>query len=143
MARVSRARDVFACPDRAEGLTSSDMQSDHDVVDKPWGFELIWAKTDRYVGKILHVRAGEALSLQYHRVKDETIMVLTGRLRFEFYAEGAEPSFRDLGPREPFRVTPGLRHRMIAIEDADVLEVSTPELDDVVRIDDRYGRADR
>ena len=113
----------------------------NDVVDKPWGYELIWAMTDRYVGKILHVRAGEALSLQYHRVKDETIMVLTGRLRFEFYAEGEEPQRIDLNPREPFRVTPGLRHRMIAIEDADVLEVSTPELDDVVRLDDRYGRA--
>jgi mannose-6-phosphate isomerase len=115
----------------------------HDVVDKPWGYELIWAKTDRYVGKILHVRAGEALSLQYHRVKDETIMVLTGRLRFEFYAEGDTPSVRDLGPREPFHVAPGLRHRMVAIEDADVLEVSTPELDDVVRLADRYGRAER
>jgi mannose-6-phosphate isomerase-like protein (cupin superfamily) len=110
------------------------------TVDKPWGHELIWAKTDRYVGKILHVRAGEALSLQYHRVKDETIMVLSGRLRFEFFAEGEAPSVRDLGPREPFHVSPGLRHRMIAIEDTDVLEVSTTELDDVVRLEDRYGR---
>ena len=109
-------------------------------VDKPWGYELIWAKTDRYVGKILHVRAGQALSLQYHRVKDETIMVLTGRLRFEFFAEGATPCERELGPGEPFHITPGLRHRMIAIEDTDVLEVSTPELDDVVRLEDRYGR---
>lgn len=109
-------------------------------VEKPWGHELIWAKTDRYVGKILHVRAGEALSLQYHRVKDETIMVLSGRLRFEFFAEGAALSVRELGPREPFHVTSGLRHRMIAIEDTDVLEVSTTELDDVVRLEDRYGR---
>lgn len=111
------------------------------TVDKPWGHELIWAKTDRYVGKILHVRAGEALSLQYHCVKDETIMVLTGRLRFEFFAEGEEPQSRELGPREPFHIWPGLRHRMLAIEDTDVLEVSTPELDDVVRLEDRYGRA--
>ena len=111
------------------------------TVDKPWGHELIWAKTDRYVGKILHVKAGEALSLQYHRVKDETIMVLSGRLRFEFFADGEEPMSRELAPREPFHVTPGLRHRMIAIEDTDVLEVSTTELDDVVRLDDRYGRA--
>lgn len=110
------------------------------VVPKPWGHELIWAKTDRYVGKILHVNAGEALSLQYHRVKDETIMVLSGRLRFEFFAEDEEPRSCELGPREPFHVTPGLRHRMIAIEDTDVLEVSTPELDDVVRLEDRYGR---
>jgi mannose-6-phosphate isomerase-like protein (cupin superfamily) len=110
------------------------------TVHKPWGHELIWARTDRYVGKILHVRAGEALSLQYHCVKDETVMVLSGRLRFEFFAEGEEPRSRELGPHEPFHVTPSLRHRMVAIEDTDVLEVSTPELDDVVRLDDRYGR---
>jgi quercetin dioxygenase-like cupin family protein len=109
-------------------------------VDKPWGHELIWAKTDRYVGKILHIKAGEALSLQYHRVKDETIMVLSGKLRFEHFAEGAEPATTVLEPRVPFHITPGLRHRMIAIEDTDVLEVSTPELDDVVRLEDRYGR---
>ena len=111
------------------------------VVEKPWGNELIWAKTSRYVGKILHVRAGEALSLQYHRVKDETIMVLTGRLSFEFFAENETPCARELGPLEPFHITPGLRHRMIAIEDTDVVEVSTPELDDVVRLEDRYGRS--
>jgi mannose-6-phosphate isomerase-like protein (cupin superfamily) len=110
-------------------------------VDKPWGHELIWAKTDRYVGKILHIKAGEALSLQYHRQKDETIMVLTGKLRFEHFAEGEEPKSTELGPREPFHVTPGLRHRMIAIVDTDVLEVSTTELDDVVRLEDRYGRS--
>jgi quercetin dioxygenase-like cupin family protein len=110
-------------------------------VDKPWGHELIWAKTDRYVGKILHIKAGEALSLQYHRVKDETVMVLTGKLRFEHFAEGETPQTIELGPREPFHVTPGMRHRMIAVEDTDVLEVSTTELDDVVRLEDRYGRA--
>jgi mannose-6-phosphate isomerase-like protein (cupin superfamily) len=111
------------------------------VVDKPWGNELIWAATDRYVGKILHIKQGEALSLQYHRVKDETIMVLTGRLRFEFFSDGEAPQVKELGPREPFHVTPGLRHRMIALADTDVVEVSTTELDDVVRLDDRYGRA--
>lgn len=111
------------------------------IVPKPWGHELIWAKTSRYVGKILHVRAGEALSLQYHRVKDETIMVLSGRLRLEFFAEGEEPRSRELGQGEPFHIEPGTRHRMIAVEDTDVLEVSTPELDDVVRLEDRYGRA--
>jgi mannose-6-phosphate isomerase len=116
------------------------MNFEANTVVKPWGHELIWAKTDRYVGKILHVRAGEALSLQYHRVKDETIMVLTGCLKFEFFAEGEEPCARDLGPGKPFHVAPGMRHRMIALEDTDVLEVSTPELDDVVRIEDRYGR---
>ena len=111
------------------------------VVDKPWGNELIWAVTDRYVGKILHIKQGEALSLQYHRVKDETIMVLTGRLKLEHFAEGQPPQVTELGPREPFHITPGLRHRMIALVDTDVLEVSTTELDDVVRLEDRYGRA--
>ena len=113
------------------------------VVDKPWGNELIWAITDRYVGKILHIKQGEALSLQYHRVKDETIMVLTGRLKFEFFADGEAPQSKELGPREPFHITPGLRHRMIALADTDVLEVSTTELDDVVRLEDRYGRTGR
>jgi quercetin dioxygenase-like cupin family protein len=111
------------------------------IVDKPWGHELIWAKTDRYVGKILHVRAGEALSLQYHRVKDETIMVLSGRLQFEFFGEGEDVKVKELAPRALFHIAPGIRHRMVAIEDTDVVEVSTPELDDVVRLEDRYGRS--
>ena len=111
------------------------------VVHKPWGHELIWANTDRYCGKILHIRAGEALSLQYHRVKDETIMLLSGRMTFVYYADGEEPHSRELTPREPFHITPGIRHRMIAIEDCDIVEVSTPELDDVVRLEDRYGRS--
>jgi len=109
-------------------------------VDKPWGYEIWWARTDRYVGKILHIRAGEALSLQYHQVKEETFMVLSGRVRLEYFTDGEPPRTRELAPREPFHVAPGLRHRMIALEDTDVLEVSTPELDDVVRIADRYGR---
>ncbi|HEY4178887.1 MAG TPA: hypothetical protein VGM90_18700 [Kofleriaceae bacterium] len=111
------------------------------VVEKPWGHELIWAKTERYVGKILHIKAGEALSLQYHHVKDETIMLLSGRMEFVYYADGEQPTSRILEPRQPFHITPGLRHRMIAIEDTDVLEVSTPELQDVVRLEDRYGRS--
>jgi mannose-6-phosphate isomerase-like protein (cupin superfamily) len=109
-------------------------------VDKPWGHELIWARTDRYVGKILHVRAGEALSLQYHRVKDETIMLLSGRMKLVYFAEGEPPREVELAAREPFHITPGLRHRMIAVEDTDLVEVSTPELADVVRLEDRYGR---
>ncbi|HEX4421645.1 MAG TPA: hypothetical protein VH165_27220 [Kofleriaceae bacterium] len=113
------------------------------VVDKPWGHELIWAKTERYVGKILHIRAGEALSLQYHRVKDETIMVMRGRMQLIYFPDGDQPRSRELTVLEPFHITPGLRHRMIAIEDTDVLEVSTPEIDDVVRLEDRYGRSGR
>ncbi len=110
------------------------------IVAKPWGHELIWARTDRYVGKLLHIKAGEALSLQYHRVKDETIMVLRGRIQLIYFAGGDEPKVRVLEPEQPFHITPELRHRMIALEDTDVLEVSTPELDDVVRLEDRYGR---
>jgi quercetin dioxygenase-like cupin family protein len=109
-------------------------------VEKPWGYELIWAVTDRYVGKVLHIKKGERLSLQYHNRKDETVMVWSGKMRFEHYAEGQEPRHTDMGPGEAFHVTPGLRHRMIALEDTDVFEVSTTELDDVVRLEDAYGR---
>jgi len=109
-------------------------------VDKPWGHEEIWAETHRYVGKILHIKAGEALSLQYHRIKDETIMVLSGRLQLVYFAEGEPPKSRELPAREPFHITPGMRHRMIAVEDTAILEVSTGETDDVVRLEDRYGR---
>ena len=110
-------------------------------IEKPWGHELVWAHTDRYVGKILHVKAGERLSLQYHRVKDETIMLLSGRLMFEHYRDGEPPVSTELAVREPFHISPGLRHRMIALEDCDIVEVSTPELDDVVRLEDKYGRS--
>ena len=109
-------------------------------VEKPWGHEMIWAVTDRYVGKVLHIKAGEKLSLQYHVKKDETVMVWTGRIRFEFFGDGQSPQFKEMGPGEAFHVTPGLRHRMIALEDIDMFEGSTTELDDVVRIEDAYGR---
>jgi mannose-6-phosphate isomerase-like protein (cupin superfamily) len=109
-------------------------------VEKPWGHELIWAHTDRYVGKILHIKAGERLSLQYHQKKDETVMVLSGRMQFEHYFEGEAPRIAELEPYQPFHITPGLRHRMIAITDVDVIEASTTELDDVVRLEDQYGR---
>jgi len=109
-------------------------------IAKPWGYELIWARTDRYVGKILHIERGHALSLQYHRVKDETIRVLSGLLDFEHGAADAPRETVRLGPGMTWHIPPGLRHRMVAVEDTDVLEVSTPELDDVVRLEDRYGR---
>ena len=109
-------------------------------VEKPWGHELIWAVTDRYVGKVLHIKKGHQLSLQYHNLKDETVMVWAGKMRFVHSAEGQEPGHTDMGPGEAFHVTPGLRHRMIALEDTDVFEVSTTELDDVVRLEDAYGR---
>ena len=111
------------------------------VVDKPWGHELIWAHTERYVGKVLHIKKGESLSYQYHVVKDETIRLLTGLLDMEVETGGERGKLR-LTPGECLHITPGMKHRMIALEDCDVLEVSTPELDDVVRLEDRYGRAD-
>jgi mannose-6-phosphate isomerase len=110
-------------------------------VDKPWGYEIIWAETDRYVGKVLHIKAGQRLSLQYHQRKTETVMVWSGKMTFEFFREGEPPQQEVLGPGQAHHVTPGLRHRMIAIEDTDVFEVSTPDLDDVVRLEDVYGRA--
>jgi quercetin dioxygenase-like cupin family protein len=108
-------------------------------VEKPWGYELHWAVTDRYVGKILHVRAGHALSLQYHNKKDETIYLFSGKLLFEVERDGRLTG-QEMSPGDAFHVTPKTVHRMTAIEDCDVLEVSTPELDDVVRLQDRYGR---
>jgi mannose-6-phosphate isomerase len=116
-------------------------ESENTRVEKPWGYEVIWARTDRYVGKILHLRKGEALSLQYHRVKDETIRVLAGRLRLETVVNGDVPHGRVLEPGDGAHIPPGTRHRMEALEDCEVVEVSTPELDDVVRLEDRYGRA--
>lgn len=110
-------------------------------VEKPWGHELIWARTERYVGKILHIKQGHALSLQYHEKKDETVFVLRGRMRFQTGPEGAELQDLVLSEGSSFHITPHLRHRMIAETDCDILEASTPELDDVVRLEDRYGRA--
>ncbi len=110
-------------------------------VEKPWGFELIWAHTERYVGKILHVNAGEALSLQYHRQKDETLYVLAGSMRLWLGPSADELEEMMMGEGDSVRVTPGTVHRMEAVSDVDILEASTPELDDVVRIEDRYGRA--
>ena len=110
-------------------------------VDKPWGYELHWAKTDRYVGKLIHVNAGHALSLQYHNLKDETIYLQSGLLLFEIQ-EGDTLARREMHPGERVHVTAHTIHRMTAIEDSDIFEVSTPELDDVVRLQDRYGRQD-
>lgn len=112
-----------------------------EKVGKPWGYELIWAHTDRYVGKILHIRKGESLSYQYHRVKDESVRLLQGVMEMEVEVEGLRQKLR-LEAGDCLRIVPGMRHRMSALEDCDVLEVSTPELDDVVRLKDRYGRAE-
>jgi mannose-6-phosphate isomerase len=111
-------------------------------VDKPWGWELIWAETEAYVGKILFVRTGHSLSLQYHEEKDESWYVEAGRARLELGAAG-DPVLNEgvIGPGEAFRYRPGTVHRVTAIEDTTILEVSTPQLDDVVRLEDAYGRA--
>jgi mannose-6-phosphate isomerase len=115
-------------------------------VPKPWGHEIIWASTDRYVGKILHIKAGQALSVQYHERKDETVYLLRGEMRYWVQlapdappdAEGLEDVRLTEG--QAFRITPRTVHYMEAITDCDILEASTPELDDVVRLRDRYGR---
>ena len=112
-----------------------------EIVQKPWGYEVIWAHTERYVGKILHINKGESLSYQYHVVKDETIRLLTGVLEMDVERD-QERQKLCLAPGQCLHIVPGMKHRMTAVEDCDVLEVSTPELDDVVRLEDRYGRAD-
>ena len=109
-------------------------------VEKPWGWELIWAHTDRYVGKILHIAAGQALSVQYHERKDETVHLLQGELIYWVQQEDGELRDMQLRTGDSFRITPGTIHYMEAVTDCDVLEASTPELDDVVRLKDRYGR---
>jgi mannose-6-phosphate isomerase len=120
------------------------------TVPKPWGHETIWAGTNAYVGKILHIKAGEALSVQYHNVKDETVYLLSGELVYRVQEgdarQGGEAArgeqMKDVRLRrgEAFRISPGTVHQMEAITDCDILEVSTNHLDDVVRLKDRYGR---
>jgi mannose-6-phosphate isomerase len=110
-------------------------------VEKPWGWELIWADADSYVGKILFIRAGESLSLQFHREKDESWYVESGRARLELGEAGQEALDEEVVTVGAcFRYRPGTVHRVTALEDTTILEVSTPHLDDVVRLEDRYGR---
>jgi quercetin dioxygenase-like cupin family protein len=108
-------------------------------VDKPWGHELVWAETARYVGKVLHITKGHRLSRQYHEVKEETLMVQAGEMDLEVGPADAVET-RRMKAGDVFHVVPGTIHRMIAVSDVEVLEVSTPELDDVVRLEDVYGR---
>jgi mannose-6-phosphate isomerase-like protein (cupin superfamily) len=110
-------------------------------VEKPWGWELIWAETAQYVGKILFVAAGHSLSLQYHERKDESWYVQSGRAKVELGSSGAAVLNEEaIGPGEAFHYPPGTVHRVTALEDTTILEVSTPHLDDVVRLEDAYGR---
>jgi mannose-6-phosphate isomerase-like protein (cupin superfamily) len=109
-------------------------------VPKPWGHELIFAENERYAGKILHLEGGHCLSLQYHERKDETLYVLTGEVHLSVQIEG-EMKELTLVPGQSYRIHPGIRHRLRADASCDLVEVSTPELDDVVRLEDAYGRA--
>jgi mannose-6-phosphate isomerase-like protein (cupin superfamily) len=119
----------------------TDARRDPRRVEKPWGHELIWAETEQYVGKLLFVRAGHALSLQYHEVKDESWYVQSGTARLELGTVGEDGlTTLEIGPGDVFRYTPGTVHRVTATADLTIFEASTPHLDDVVRLEDRYGR---
>ena len=110
-------------------------------VEKPWGHELIWALTDTYCGKVLFIRAGQSLSLQFHREKDEAWLVQSGRAKLELGNAGEKVLKQEvIGAGAAFHYAPGTVHRVTAIEDTTILEVSTPQLDDVVRLEDAYGR---
>ncbi|MEO8216127.1 MAG: cupin domain-containing protein [Acidobacteriota bacterium] len=108
-------------------------------ITKPWGYELIFGKTERYVGKILHVNEGESLSLQYHVVKEETLYLIAGRVRLRL-SDASDDRTVIMEVGDCYHIPPGLVHQIEALEAADIVEVSTPELDDVVRLEDRYGR---
>ena len=110
-------------------------------VEKPWGFELIWAHTDRYVGKVIVIEPGKRLSLQYHQRKDESVLVIRGTLRLHLENDAGEIGIHDLGPGEHRRVPVGRKHRFEALDErVEVVEGSTTELDDVVRLSDDFGR---
>jgi len=107
--------------------------------EKPWGHELLWALTDSYAGKLLYISKGESLSLQYHEEKEETILVIEGTLQLEIEEDGLMATYK-MEVEESRHIAPGAKHRMIAVDDCIIAEVSTPQLDDVVRITDKYGR---
>ena len=113
-------------------------------IDKPWGYELIWALTDDYCGKLLFVKAGESLSLQFHREKDESWLVHAGKAELELGEPGTKAlSVEVVGPGAAFHISPGTVHRLTALEDTTIVEVSTPQIEDVVRLEDRYGRIEQ
>jgi len=116
-------------------------RAEETLVEKPWGYEVRWAITDRYVGKILHVRQGEALSLQYHERKDECLLIVRGIVDVELGVDDGQLKTHRMSEGDSVHLEPLTRHRITAVEDADIYEVSTPEIDDVVRLEDRYGRA--
>ncbi|WP_337313034.1 cupin domain-containing protein [Candidatus Aeolococcus gillhamiae] len=122
-------------------VDSADVQAANTSrIDKPWGHELRWAITDRYLGKLIHVNRGQQLSLQYHVQKDESIYIASGLLDLVLEDHAGEVRVHRMTPGMSARVRPGRRHRFIAVEDTDLFEVSSPEIDDVVRLEDSYGR---
>ena len=110
-------------------------------IEKPWGYELRWGITDHYAGKVLHINRGEALSLQYHERKDEYQYIVKGEVEMELGRADEALVTHRMKAGDTLHITPGTRHRLTAVEDTDIFEVSTPEIDDVVRLEDRYGRA--
>jgi len=109
-------------------------------VEKPWGYELIWAETKDYVGKMLFVKKGHQLSLQFHNIKEETIYLQTGKMNFLIENDKGEMETLEMTPGQAHHILPLRKHRMTAVEDCQIFEVSTPQLDDVVRLSDSYGR---
>lgn len=110
-------------------------------VQKPWGWENRFAITDRYLGKVIHINAGEMLSLQYHRQKDETIFIISGVMDLQLEDDAGAMQTIRLRPGQSQRIVPGRKHRMVAVDACEFFEVSSPEIDDVVRLEDKYGRA--
>ena len=121
-------------------MPTSILEAGAGRIDKPWGYELRWAITDRYLGKLIHVNKGHQLSLQYHVEKDESIFIQSGLLDLVLENEQGVIETHRMGPGMSARVLPGRRHRFVAVEDTDLFEVSSPEIDDVVRLEDSYGR---
>lgn len=127
--------------DRADRDSPQSVVASPRRIEKPWGYELIWAQTDEYVGKVVHVRAGEALSLQFHEEKDETLFLLRGQVTLEI-GPGVNSLQRvPIGEGDVFRIRPGVLHRVVAETEVEILEASTPEMDDIIRVRDRYGRS--
>jgi mannose-6-phosphate isomerase len=116
------------------------MKSEIKKVEKPWGYELIFAHTEQYVGKVLHIKKDQQLSLQYHREKKETIFLFSGKMKFLFEESPGKLTEILMNAGDAHYIPSGKQHRMIAMEDCEIFEVSTPQLDDVVRIEDSYGR---
>jgi mannose-6-phosphate isomerase len=132
--RIDIPRSAFRTPDWRGSMSQVPYR-----VEKPWGYEIIWALTDRYVGKILHIEAGQLLSLQYHERKDESIYVLSGEIVLRLQQDETLIE-RRLASGAAFHIHPLLIHQFEAVVTSDLLEASTPEIDDVIRLQDRYGR---